>query len=136
MSPENFNKTSLLFILIVLLVTGYALAAESRTSQAVTIKIPQIRAVYLDNQDRIIGVFSNVRVIDDNRLQAFQNGLEIAVSEKILEQYRMMEPTVDWSKIGWVYLQIGLNAETKNQPKTEKTTGKRPASKVTQDKEA
>ncbi|MHC4187446.1 MAG: hypothetical protein ACYSRQ_04555, partial [Planctomycetota bacterium] len=107
---KNLNKISLLFILIVLIITGYTLASDSKASRAVKIAVPPMRAVYLDNQDRIIGVFSNVQVIDDGRLQVFQNGLEIAVSDKALEHYRKMESTVDWSRIGWVYLEIDPKA--------------------------
>ncbi|MHC4271715.1 MAG: hypothetical protein ACYST2_05325 [Planctomycetota bacterium] len=135
---KNLNKISLLFILIVLIITGYTLASDSKTSQSVKITVPPIRAVYLDNQDRIIGVFSNVQVIDDGRLQVFQNGLEIAVSEKTLEHYRKMESTVDWSGIGWVYLQIDPKAENKNQPpEIKQTKDERPAiSKSNENKEA
>ncbi|MHC4264779.1 MAG: hypothetical protein ACYSUK_02475 [Planctomycetota bacterium] len=106
MIKKNFNRGGLLFILGLLIVTQLSVAASSSTKQGVTIKVPQIRAVYLDQQDKIIAVFSNVSDISEHNLQAFKGGVQIAVDEEILRQYRILLPRIDVSKIGWIYLQI------------------------------
>jgi hypothetical protein len=121
MLKMNVNTTWLLFIFGILMVAHVSEAASSSTTQTITITIPAIRAIYLDHQDRIIGVFSNVPVIDEQKLQAFKSGVQTVVTEETLEQYRELKPHLDWSKIGWIYLQTNPDTKTEDQQKTKQS---------------
>ncbi len=92
--------------------TNIAEAASSTARQTVTITIPSIRALYVDKEETIIAIFSNVGAIANEKLQAFKGGVEIAVSDQIRRQYKKLLPIVDWSRIGWVYQR--LDSETKS----------------------
>ncbi len=80
-------------------------ASGNTAKQRVTITIPPIRALYIDGSETIIAVFSNVPSIADEKLQVFANGSPAVLTDKILTQYKELQPRVNWNKIGWVYLE-------------------------------
>ena len=92
--------------------TNIAEAASSTARQTVTITIPSIRAIYVDEEETIVAIFSNVPAIANEKLQVFKGRVEIAVSDQIGHQYKKLLPIVDWSRIGWVYQR--LDSETKS----------------------
>jgi len=91
--------------------TNAAKAVSATASQKVIITVPPMRVLYVDEEYAIISILNNTAVIADNKLQAFKGGAEIAVSTEIRSQYEKLLPTVDWSRIGWVYQRtsVGLN---------------------------
>ena len=92
--------------------TNIAEAASSTARQTVTITVPPIRALYVDEEETIVAIFSNVPAIANEKLQVFKGRVEIAVSDQVEHQYKKLLPIVDWSSIGWVYQQ--RDSETKS----------------------
>jgi len=80
-------------------------ASRNTAAQRVTITIPPIRALYIDENKTIIAVFSNVPTISEGKLQVFANGSPAALTDEILTQYKKLQPKVNWNKVGWVYLE-------------------------------
>jgi hypothetical protein len=90
--------------------TNIANAVSGIVTQTVTITVPPIRALYVDEGETIVAIFSNTQTIADEKLQVFsvrspqdKDGLEITVSDEIRCQYEKLLPRVNWSRIGWVY---------------------------------
>lgn len=109
---QNTNLKYLTCLLIAAFTTAVYISSDTNTAtagdtarQVVTITIPPIRALYIDEEETIVAIFSNVQVIADEKLQAFKSGTEIAVSDEIIAQYKELLPRIDWSKIGWIYPQ-------------------------------
>lgn len=86
-------------------------AADAKASQTITITVPPMRILYLDEQNRIVSILSNTPAISDKELQAFKAGAEITVSNEIRAQYEKLLPIVDWSRIGWVYQRANFEVQ-------------------------
>jgi len=78
-------------------------ASGNTATQRVTVTIPPIRALYIDENKTITAIFSNVPNITEEKLQVFANGAPAMITDEILAQYRDLQPKVNWKKIGWVY---------------------------------
>lgn len=91
--------------------TNIAKAASAKANQTITITVPPMRILYVDEENRIVSILSNIPVIADEKLRAFKAGVEITVSSEIRSQYEKLLSIVDWSKIGWVYQQTNLEVE-------------------------
>jgi len=108
---RNANLKSVIYSLIAVLVICNCInpqaanASGNKATQKVTVTVPPIRALYIDDGKTIIAVFSNVPSIADEKLQVFATGLPAMLTDEILVQYKKLQPRVDWSKIGWVYLE-------------------------------
>lgn len=102
--------------------TNIAKALSSTTTQTITITVPPIRALYVDEEETIAAIFSNIPVIADEKLQVFKDGAEIPVSDEIRCQYKKLLPTVNWSKLGWVYQRLDSETELLKRTQLEKET--------------
>jgi len=80
-------------------------ASGNTATQRVSVTIPPMRALYIDGNKTIIAIFSNVPTISEEKLQVFANGSPAMITEKILTQYKELQPKVNWNKVGWVYLE-------------------------------
>jgi hypothetical protein len=78
-------------------------ASSNIVSQTVNITFPPMRVLYIDAENTIISILSNTPKIADEKVRAFKNGAEIAVSDEIRFQYEKLLPIVDWCNVGWVY---------------------------------
>ena len=92
--------------------TGISKASSSSAKQTVTITIPPIRALYINDNDVIIAIFSNTSFIAKERVQVFEGGVERVVNDNIRRKYEELEPKIDWSRIGWVYWRSGLGPKS------------------------
>jgi hypothetical protein len=103
----KFVVYSLIVILVICnCINPQAADASGNTArQKVTVTVLPIRALYIDDNNTIIAIFSNVPTITEEKLQVFANGLPTALTDKILAQYKMLQARVDWRKVGWVYLE-------------------------------
>jgi len=86
--------------------TQFINAASRSTTQTVKVSVSPMRAVYLDRNDNIIAVLSNDSDIPEQHLKAFKGGVQTAVDEEVLRQYRGLAPELDFSQVGWAYLNI------------------------------
>lgn len=91
--------------------TNISKAADGTATQTVTITVPPMRILYLDEQNTIVSILSNTPAISDKKLQAFKAGAEVSLSNEIRAQYEKLLPIVNWIRIGWVYQQANLEVQ-------------------------
>jgi len=108
-------KAILISIFSSALLVGYTHAESSTATQRITVTIPPIRAIYLNQENQIIAAFSNVPSIEETRLQVFRNGSGIKADDEIFKKYHKLLPEINWNKIGWVY--IKLNQDNRQDKK-------------------
>jgi len=108
-------KAILISIFSSALLASYTHAESSTATQRITVTIPPIRAVYLNQENQIVAAFSNVADIEETRLQVFRNGCEIKADDEILKKYNKLLPQVNWNKVGWVYMNLNPDNRQDNE---------------------
>lgn len=119
MSLKDSKKIVVIYLILASLLAARTCAKSSKATQHITITVPAVRALYLDQNDQIIAVLSNVQSIEKSKLKVFRAGSEIKPTAEILKRYEKLLHEIDWSKIGWIYLEKE-NKKNRNTENSEK----------------